>query len=163
MGRFTSVIARSWLAEQQYGWRFAPNIGTSSSPYVYTKTMLYAAGADELCSQERRHIQGLVEVMLCEPDADLMHFIENYQGNNGPVSYAGTNEAVRSPSVARILMYDTMRAAIADGDYDQKEKVCVHRVVKQLGIPDTLAQKIEELALREQELNCRKASLLKAQ
>lgn len=164
MGRFTSVIARTWLAEQQYGWRFAPHIGTFSLPYVYAKTMLYAAGADELRSQERTHIYGLAEVMLCKPDGDLLYFIENFPKDSNSTNSASiglSNAAVRAPSVSRILLYDTLRAAIADGDYDQMEKVHVHRVVRHLGIPDGVASKIEEVALKEMELGKRKAALLR--
>lgn len=161
MSRFIPVIARTWLAQQIYGWRFAPNINTCDNPYVYVKAMLYTAGADDLQSKERAHIQGLLDVMLVDSDPDLMQFVEHFSCDETIDVKYFLGRTAMSKILARVLLYDAVKAACSDGVYNQKERKHVHYVAKELGVPDERLRRIERISMREGVLATRKAELLR--
>ena len=163
MKQFVQCIATGWLNRQLYGWKFAPSIANFDYPYIYLKAMLYIAGADTLDVHEKRQIQGHIEVLLPKMDSDIMTFVENYAANSpapiAPSSFiSGT--MLTSPVLARVLLYDAVRAAFADGVYAPKERDHVYNVGKQLGIPDTITYKIETIAERELAVTRKKRRLL---
>lgn len=161
MSLFVPVVARTWLATQFYGWRFAPNISTCDSPYVYVKAMLYTAGADDLQSKERAYIHGLVDVMLTEPDPELMQFVEHYACDDSVDVKYFLGRTMMSTVLARVLIYDAVKAACSDGVYDTNERKHVHSVAREVGVPDERLKRIERIALREGVLATRKADLLR--
>ena len=163
MGRFVQVIARTWLSQELYGHKYAPSIATYTSPYLYVKAMLYTASADVLDKVERRYIQGMIEVLLSDPDPEIIHFVEHFQIRDpelvGSSSFL-SNSMVTSRSMARVLVYDALRTATADGVYDPAEKVHVYRVSRQTGISDSVTAKLEDISVRELRLSQRKRELL---
>eukprot|EP00758_Cryptobia_borreli_P009059 Tbor_TRINITY_DN5442_c1_g20::TRINITY_DN5442_c1_g20_i1::g.25151::m.25151 len=197
-GRFIPYISRAWLSHHLYGWKFAPSIAKFAYPYVYLKAILYIASADDLHNNERRYIQGLVEVLLAETDPDMMQFIEVYgrcdtagvssSSQSAQICTSSAEEALpenspplqdsssscaevlppsfisgsmlTSPVLSRVLLYDAVKAATADRNYTECERVHVYSIGKQLGIPESVTSRIETIAEREMILAVRKRALL---
>ena len=154
-----SVISRVWFAQQMYGWKYAPNITTYAFPYVYAKALLFAVSQNNLCTPERQHVTALVEVT--SDDRELRQFVENYQfeGNIKVASFISGSTLV-SPALARVIVYEAVTAAAADGLYVDKEKDNVAQVAKQLGVPKAVVAHIEELCMRERKVTAKKKQLL---
>lgn len=162
MASFLSVISRTFLANQLYGWKYAPHIGTFSEPYVYVKAMLFTAGADRLDHVERAYIQGLVENLFPESDSEISNFVEHFPATQSSLSVANflSGAIIGSPVFARILLYDSVRAAISDEEFSKNERASVFKVAKQLGVGEKTTHEIERLVLKEAEISDRKRSLL---
>jgi hypothetical protein len=170
MGRFLQVLGSGFLVQQLYGSRYAPHVGMFNMPHVYVKAMIYGAGADELTAPERQYVRGLVELLLSaiekyDDRMDLLQFIDAL-----PSKQAACVDSVieflsgslsASPSVSRVMLYDAIKAACADGEYDTREAVHVHHVAKQLGVAENVTVDLENIVLKEQELSRRKENLLK--
>lgn len=171
MGRFLQIIGNTFLVQQLYGSKYTPNIGRFFLPYVYVKAMLFAAGADELHPAERHYVQGLVETLLtgCDPQSienrlELTQFIEavpKRQSKGENISSFLSGSTLASPVLSRVLLYDAIRSAAADGEFSAEEQDHVMRVSKQLGIPESVKMSIESICRREMELNARKERLLR--
>lgn len=168
MGRFLQILGNTFLVEQLYGSKYSPHIGKFYLPYVYVKAMLYAAGADELATSERQYIQGLAEILLPVNDAqcietrlEVVQFIEAVpQGkSNENISSFLSGSMLTSPVLSRVLIYDAVRAASADGVYSLQEQEHVHRVCKQLGISENVRMRIEAISEKENILADRKKKL----
>jgi hypothetical protein len=165
--RFVPIIARTWLAQQTYGWRFAPCIDTVSAPFLYVKIIIFAVGAETLQTSERAHIRGLVEVMMEDPEPDLLNFVEHYTytlrpGSTSPTFLTATSSSsLGSPTLARVLIYDAVSASCADDDYDSIERANVARVAHQFALPTDRVHQIERLVMREVEIRQRKSKLLR--
>lgn len=168
MGRFLTILGHTFLTEHLYGSKYFPNLGKYFYPYIYVKAMIYAAGADDLSLQERQYIQGLVEILLPNSNAqtienrlEIVHFVEAAVPNSAEnISSFLSGSMMTSPILSRVLMYDVVRAASADGEYSKQEKEHVHRVCKQLGITENIRKSIEEVSDREQQVAARKRALL---
>lgn len=138
--------------------------------------MLYSATADELSGAERRYVLGLVEVFMSGGGTiksgyyedpvninDLINFIEHAPAQRiatevTPSTFStGT---MQSPILAKIMLYDAVRAAAADGIYDTREQDHVHQVGKQLGVPHDVIDRIEVLATKEALIAMHKRCLL---
>lgn len=175
--RFSPYVARCWLCHLMYGWKFAPSIATFERPFGYVKAMLFAASADELSGPERRYVLGLVEVFVAGGGImqqsgsyedpvninDLITFIEHAPAQRlktevRPQTFS--TGAMRSPLLAKIMLYDAVRAATADGVYDALEQEHVGLVGKQLGVPKDTVGRIELLAKKEGIIAAHKRSLL---
>lgn len=176
-GLFAPFVARTWLCHHLYGWKFAPNIASYDKPFGYVKSMLFTATADSLSSTERRYIQGLVEVLgvssvnSAHDDVatytDLINFVEHAPRYNDTSATTDSSPAAflsgamsSSPVLSRVMLYDAVRAATADGIYDGKEQAHVQKVGKQLGIPRDVVRNIELLAKKEAVVAGRKRMLL---
>lgn len=168
MGRFLKILGDTFLTEHLYGSKYFPNLGKYFSPYIYVKAMIYAAGADELSLKERQYIQGLVEILLPNNNAqaienrlEIVSFVEATVPNSEEnISSFLSGSMMTSPVLSRVLIYDVVRAATADGEYSKQEREHVHRVCKQLGITENIRKAIEEVSEREQQVAARKRDLL---
>jgi tellurite resistance protein len=63
-------------------------------------------------------------------------------------------------SWARVALFDAIRAAAADHDYDDDEKRAIRRVAARLGIDDRIVTAREAVYLAEQELKQKRIGLV---
>lgn len=169
MGRFLQILGKTFVVEHLYGSKYAPHIGKYYLPYVYVKAMLFAAGADELAHHERQYIQGLVEILLPSHDAqaienrlEIAQFIEAVSPGKSSENISSflSGSMLTSPVLSRVLVYDAICAASADGHYSLEERQHVLRVGKQLGISENVRMKMERICEGEHRTAARKATLL---
>jgi hypothetical protein len=162
--RFIPCISRSWLVEELYGWRHAPSIAACRVPYVYAKAMLYAAGAGPSKAQYRDYVTGMLSAHLAGGmDADLLQFVNHFD-RASQISAPEFSAAVgvrRLPTVnARVIVYDAVSTAIADGALDGDAASDVTAVAKELGVTAKCARRIASLCEREATLLAKRRSLL---
>lgn len=80
--------------------------------------------------------------------------------NDKNISTFLSGSMLTSPVLSRVLLYDAIRAASADGVFSAEERDHVRRVSKQLGISENVRLKLEKISERETELVKRKSALL---
>jgi hypothetical protein len=168
MGRFLKILGDTFLTEHLYGSKYFPNLGKYYFPFIYVKAMIYTAGADELSLKERQYIQGLAEILLPNNNAqaienrlEIVSFVDTAIPNSEEhISSFLSGSMMTSPVLSRVLIYDVVRAAAADGEYSKQERENVHRVCKQLGITENIRKAIEEVSEREQQIATQKRDLL---
>jgi len=179
-GRFSNVLRTTFIAQFLYGTKFAPHIGTFPYPHVYVKAMLYSAGADGIEVQERAYIQGLIDVLFpvddqqqSETKIELVHFVEvassvpqdvewSPSSSTATVASFLSGSMMTSPTLSRILLYDAVKAAVADGEYSPLEQEHVAKVSRQLGIPHLVTSRIETIATAETNFSARKEAMLRS-
>ena len=104
MGRFLGAITRNWLAEEMYGWKFAPTAVSFDFPFLYVKCLLYISSAGPGAARRQRdYVAGMIHATSGGAvDTDLLQYIDNFDRSLHRVpaladTQAGSARPAKSP------------------------------------------------------------------
>jgi uncharacterized membrane protein YebE (DUF533 family) len=149
MDDIRDVIAR-WQFKQQ--WNFGTIPGSEEFGTYATAVFAAASGDGVIAPQERAWIIGYF-ASLGMPDDGIAMFKSANPADLGPALKEHLGAFLQSPAgpFNRGLVYDCIRAARADADYDAPESARVHEIGAELSIADTVTDEIEEICRLEQQ------------
>lgn len=139
-----------WQFKQQ--WNFG-TIPDAEEFGTYSNSVFAAASGDGVIApQERKWIIGYF-ASLGMPDDGIAMFKSADPTVLGPAIKEHLGAFLRSPAgpFNRGLVYDCIRAARADADYNSTESARVHEIAAELSIADTVTDEIEEICRLEQQ------------
>ena len=167
---FVRTMSRCWIAEEMYGWKFAPMMAKFEWPFFYAKCVLYVANSNSTThAKHRRWVNGLVQTSFTgEADPSLVEFVTNFEKSShkppnfdDPLVFGEQARQCLTPLQCRIVLYDALRASsVFDGEYQHHEVADASHVAKEFGVQRSVLHKISVLCIQEYELAERKRKLL---
>jgi uncharacterized membrane protein YebE (DUF533 family) len=152
-----SLITR-WQFKQQ--WDFV-EIPGSEEFGAYAEAVFAAASGDGVIApQERFWVIGYF-ASLGMPEDGIASFKNADPTQMGPAIKKHLHAFLESPAgpFNRGLVYDCIRAAGADADYNSEESARVHEISEELGIPDSVTNETEEIYRAEKQMKADKLHL----
>ena len=166
---FLTAISRCWIAQQLYGWEFAPTICKFEYPFFYAKCVLFISNANGTTHRVHRNwVNGLVQASFTgDTDPSLIEFIKTFERSkheapsfNEVSIYEHARERL-SPLHCRLVLYDALKASVwFDGEYDDSEALGATHVSKEFGVSRSVMHSLSVLCLQEYEISERKRKLL---
>ncbi|TMK52542.1 MAG: hypothetical protein E6G66_03790 [Actinobacteria bacterium] len=157
MDSIRNLIAR-WQFKQQ--WDFVEIPGSEEFDAYAEAVFAAASGDGAIAPQERSWIIGYF-ASLGMPEEGIARLKNADPTQMGPAIKRHLHAFLDSPAgpFNRGLVYDCIRAAGADADYDSEESVRVHEIADELGIPDAVTDQIEDICRAEKQMKADKLHL----
>uniref|UniRef100_A0A7S1QGU3 Uncharacterized protein n=1 Tax=Neobodo designis TaxID=312471 RepID=A0A7S1QGU3_NEODS len=148
--RFLGAISRAWLAEEVYGFRAAQSVAQCQMPFLYAKALLVAAGgrAGPVAGLLNAHFAGAV-------DTELMTFVSHFDAQDIGAA-ALENSARIAPANARVVVYDALTAATANG----ASTLQASKIAAELGVEPATAEQLADICDREASIEARRRKML---
>lgn len=148
-------ITAKWYYKELWGWDLE-KICTGAERPTFLKALLTAANGDGiLTSAERNWVIGRAAAAGA-PDS-LLKELEAYSANEDINQLvAGTLATNKSK---RAVIYFAIKAASADGEYNDAEKAAVRGSATAMGISDDVVQQIEDFHSREEQMKQERINL----
>ena len=125
----------------------------------FSKAVLTIIGADgQVAPAERAHFLGLAHSVGAP--AQMVEFLKTYDPKNGKLE--DCLEGFGNDNPARVMLYDAIQTARADGGYHPAEKAAVAKAARILGIDQTVVAQIEGLVEMEETLRKMRGALFSA-
>jgi uncharacterized membrane protein YebE (DUF533 family) len=148
--------AVAWIYSEMFGFKKAPPLSDPEVVRNMARALVAAAGGDgDLSSAERTWITGYLAAKGYPADA----LAEVDAAVAPPHEVSALMELGILKKSGRILVYDAIRAASADG-YSPREQAAVRGVASALGIADAEVAAIEQLVADEHALKARRIATL---
>ena len=143
-----------WLFKEKYTFGKFPSPEAYES---YTKSILVCANGDgTLAPEERDWVVGLASAFGASDS--LVEELKSYKADEDiekVMSRAPIANALR-----RYLVYDTIMACSADGEYSDQERVTVTKMAAKLGISQDIVEQIEKICIEEFKLREKRLKLM---
>ena len=133
------------MNEQVVRWRYGHGPGQRGQTLAYFRALKLIIGADGMADSEWAALRREME-RIGAPD-DLIEAIRAYQPGADAIEDLLPIDAMRS--YARMLLYDAIRVAFADGVFHPKERELVDRAAEFLRVDRPMARAIEGLVEME--------------
>jgi uncharacterized tellurite resistance protein B-like protein len=157
--------SRNLYLYELYGVDPAIDAGADQSRLrAYAKALLAVAGADGMSTAEMEHF--VAWQRASGHPASLIEELSHFDYRNADIKQviaAFRSATERTPEAKRMLIYDAIRLASADGKYSVTERKALQEVAEELGVDRTLVIALEgavsvEVAARQMRLSLFKAT-----
>jgi uncharacterized tellurite resistance protein B-like protein len=144
-----------WLLREMWG--FPAGVPEDERLDYLRAIMACARGDGVLHPGERDWVIGYGAA--CGAYQSTVNALERYEADEDVLDILERNMP-SAQSWARVALFDAIRAAAADHDYDDDEKRAIRRVAARLGIDDRIVTALEAVYLAEQELKQKRIGLV---
>ena len=150
----TKNVGLLWLLKEKYTFRASAG---SEDYESYLKSILICANGDgTLAPEEREWVVGFASAYSASDS--LVEELKSYKADEDiekVISRAPIANALR-----RYLVYDTIMACSADGEYNDQERVTVTKMGAKLGISQDIVEQIEKICIEEIKLRGKRVKLM---
>jgi hypothetical protein len=155
----TKNVGLLWLIKEKYGFQEAEIPAISPEDYdSYLKSILICANGDgTLAPEEREWVIGHASAYSASDS--LVEELKFYKADED-IEKVMSRVPLATNGFKRHLVYDTIMACSADGEYSDQERVTVTKMVAKLGISQDIVQQIEKLCIEEIKLREKRLKLM---
>jgi hypothetical protein len=150
----TKNVGLLWLLKEKYAFQEAVGPEDYDS---YLKSILICANGDgTLAPEEREWVVG--QASAYSASDSLIEELKFYKADEDIEKVV--SRAPLANVFKRYLVYDTIMACSADGEYSDQERVTVTKMAAKLGISQDIVQQIEKICIEEIKLREKRAKLM---
>jgi hypothetical protein len=155
----TKNVGLLWLLKEKYGFQEAVGSGIGPEDYdSYLKSILICANGDgTLAPEEREWVIG--QASAYSASDSLVEELKFYKADED-IEKVVSRAPLATTSFKRNLVYDTIMACSADGEYSDQERVTVTKMAAKLGISQDIVQQIEKICIEEIKLREKRVKLM---
>ncbi len=147
-------IGSTWSMLELWDFSTEP---TQSALLEFFKALLLCCNADgNLTNEEREWCIGYCAAV--GGTAETLAALAEYQGDEEVAEVIGRGQS--RAAAHRRLIYDAIRAASSDGDYNEAERATVRKMAAEVGVTQAEVDQFEELYADEQRLKDRRISVV---
>jgi len=137
-------------------WDFSVEVSQPALLDYFKALIVCCNGDGNLTEEEREWCIGYCAAT--GGSAESLAALRDYPGDEPVAEVIGRGE--QRPAAQRRLIYDAIRAASSDGDYNADERATVRRMAAEVGVTEAEVAQFEELYAEEQRLKDRRLSLV---
>lgn len=152
--------AFEWYIKELWDWRLEnaseARMKNAEDGKSILKTILIAAKGDGvLAPQEKNWVIGLASAMGVPNE--VVQELEAYEANEDIVEVISQTGIGKKSQ--RVVIYNAIKAAAADGVYHEGEKKEIRRAASAMGISEEVVEEIEKLYAEEEGLKAKRAQI----
>jgi uncharacterized membrane protein YebE (DUF533 family) len=147
-------VASTWSVLEL--WDFAPEVSQPALLEFFKALIVCCNGDGNLTDEEREWCIGYCAAS--GGTAETLEALHAYAGDEEVTAVIGRGRD--HIATHRRLIYDAIRAASSDGDYNTDERATVRKMAAEVGVTQAEVAEFEELYADEQRLKDRRISLV---